>query len=203
MATINSHRKRQTYSRDASRNYRGYSASGTATTSAVTMMPSKGTSGDTYSVYRREFADLTFKLKASYVGSTLRTESIRTPNTSGIGSHYTYLDTIRTTPAGMMNPDDPYSGARYAANHFGSAAGLMRYDPIYVAEMSGIASYMEYSRRNTGLINNGHMMYKSVRGGNTNTTHMRVISLGDYIGGNIKSRQTALKWIGGMWREKK
>lgn len=195
MASINSHRKRQAYSRDLYS--RGNMTSPKAAPCiAATIMPSKNTRGQDYYAYGRTFADLQDKLQRSYVGNALRKHRTHTPGTGTI----TYEDKILTSPAGMGNLYDDDNHLRFYFrqynNTYGNAAPI-----IYSSEYSAAGWVLNYSRRYTGLINNGHHSHKSIRVKGS-SSYCQVMALGDHIGGNIKSRHTALKWIGGMWKEK-
>lgn len=184
MATINSHRRRQAFHRDLDRaSYSRYwytnSPSG-----AATMMPSKATQADGYTAWHREFANLSIKLRETYTGRTLRSEYDRTTNM--------HFDRIRTVPGGMINVNDPNSPMRYISRGNGSPP------VIYSTDITAPGGFLNYSRKNNGILLGSYTTYKKV-----NNQYQHVIDIGGHLGGNIKSRQAAFKWIGGMWREKK
>jgi hypothetical protein len=153
------------------------------------MMPSKETRCDTYYATRRDFADPAIMLNQSYVGKTL----VRKSNYDRNAQTYSHMDTIQTAPAGMVNP---YSeNGNYILRTFG---GSKPTPPIYDAEQNGASNLLNYSRSRTGLLNNASESYKSVKGHG----YVKVIAPADQQGGNIKSRQQTLKWVGGIWRAK-
>lgn len=195
MASINSHRKRQLYDQNV---YRGgtTASSRAAPAAAFTMMPSKQVRGEEYYAYRRTFADLHDKLQRTYTGNVLRRTMTRTPGTT----NYTSSDKIFTSPGGMGNQYDDDNHLRF---YFRQYNNMSPNGPpiVYSSEHSAAAWLLTYSRSNTGLMNNGHHSHKTLRM-NGSSSYYRVMSLSDRIGGNIKSRHSVLKWIGGMWREK-
>ena len=156
------------------------------------MMPSKENRADEYYSKMRDFASLRNSLSRTFLGGTLKIISIRDIS---MGS-YTTKDVIATSPANFIDPTSSVNPYRY------TSSGLGAKPVIYNSHMSGAAGLLQYSRKSTGLILGGYTSYKKVGTGNGGN-YKHVFAIGDYIGGNIKSRQATLKWIGGMWREKK
>lgn len=188
MATINSHRRRQVYGRSLS--YQSYSRYGytNSPTGAATMMPSKETRVDDYSAYKRDFAEIRYMTSSTFLGNTLK----RVYDRSSYGSNAAYNDILRTAPGGFINPNDPHAPMRHH-----QSTGTSRI--MYISDMTGAGGYIGYDRRRTGIIKSYYTHKKVGRGG----SYQQVIDIGSHIGGNIKSRQGTLKWIGGIWREKK
>lgn len=190
MATINSHRKRQVYHQAIARHARYYYMSTAAPAGAATMMPSKETRADTYYAVRRYFADPDQMTKETFVGRTLVRKSSYDRSTQT----YSHQDIIHTHPSGMVNPDSEngsYFIRSYSRNN--------NTPPVYMADQTGVGNMLSYSRANTGILNNTGMNYKTNR---TTGNYTKVMDVAGHLGGNIKSRASTLKWVGGMWRAK-
>jgi hypothetical protein len=97
----------------------------------------------------------------------------------------------------MVNPDADHNPMKfmYSTNSVNSPV-------IYSTEVGGAQGYITYSRKRCGLLLNGGTSYKGIKVG-SQMNYQQVVDVGGQQGGNIKSRATTLKWIGGMWREKK
>lgn len=186
MASINAHRKRQVYGNHLYRGGYGYHNGG-APVGASTMTPSGDIRADDFSAKNRKFADMWDILNRKFLGTTLKQVSHYSP------TQYTrHMDVIRTSPASMLNVDNPNNVNRRVARPAGPILA-------YTSDISGASGYLNYSRRSTGILRHSYPRHKVVTKGGG---YKQVIDIAYEIGGNIKSRGILLKWTAGMWRAK-
>jgi hypothetical protein len=112
----------------------------------------------------------------------------------------------RFTIGGYLNTNEYYGYSpdrnapkMYVFNPAGAIDQPQRRGASIAIDASGynskVASFFNYQRKYTGLMgNNSSSTYKKV--GNA---HKHVFDIGGHIGGNIKSRQAAVKWTVGNW----
>lgn len=183
MATINSHRKGQVYSEVRSPGY-FVSQGGVPKKQTLGIMPGKYYRSDNYYSGQQDFNTLGRAIHSGFLGANK--EPIYNYARAGLMNHNTVLYSFN--PSGTVSMLDSRS-------IFAVDLGDRNYS-------TNIYQIMNYSRKQTGVINNGHTSYKRVREADGSSGYKYVLPISEYIGGNIKSRQATLKWIGGMWRAK-
>lgn len=174
MATINSHRKRQVYS-EVRRERQMYLYRQAPPKYTFVMMPSKMLVGEEYYAINRKFANPSTMVNGSNYLNSMKEVFTGANNQT---KYYT-----RPTPAGVIDKDS-YESHR---------SGL-----IYQGGQYFIDS-IRRSRQSSGI----YGVYITSRRAPKQQIYSKVVELGSYVGGNIKSRQALLKWVGGMWRSKK
>ena len=148
-------------------------ASSGAPKTLIAFMGGVTTRADEYYANRRQFNNFDRARQGGYLNSI----TVKNYN------HINNTETIALVPkgGGVVNPSTNYKGLTIDNETWQTLP----------------ARILSYPRHNNGILNGGYFSYRKV-----GTRSQYVIDLGVSIGGNIKSRATAVKWIAGNWRAK-